>query len=262
MPSSPTVVAVIPARMASSRFPGKPLTPIAGLPMVEYVRRRALAAPGIDRVVVATCDREILDAVAAHGGEAVMTRDDHERCTTRVAEAVDGIEADIVVLVQGDEPLVLPELLDEVAAPLATDAGLAATNLLTPLADDAERASPDIVKAAVGVGGDVLFFSRGALPFFRERTRVPVFRQTGIMAFSRKGLLDYVDLPETPLERAESVDMLRLIEHGLRIRGVVADCATQGVDRPGDVGLVETMLAEDPVQRAVNGRVLGMEVRS
>ncbi len=119
-------------------------------------------------------------------------------------------------------------------------------------------ANADIVKAAVARSGNVMFFSRQALPFFREQVDTPVYRQTGIMAFTRSGLLNYVELPETPLERAESVDMLRLLEHGLTIRGVVADCATQGVDRAGDDDAVERLLVSDPNQTTIHERVLAM----
>jgi 3-deoxy-manno-octulosonate cytidylyltransferase (CMP-KDO synthetase) len=248
----PRIVAIVPARMASSRFPGKPLVPLLGIPMVEHVRRRALLREAaVDGVVVATCDTSIHDAVTAAGGRAVMTADTHERCTDRIEEAARGVDADIVVMVQGDEPLLLPEAVQRIAAPLVADASLGCTNLLSPLESDDDRRNPDIVKAACAQSGDVLYFSRAPIPLFRSRVAVPVYRQTGIMAFRRDLLHRFSQLPETPLERAESIDMFRLIEHGLRIRGVVVDYRTVGVDRPEDVAGVERLLREDARQAAL-----------
>jgi 3-deoxy-manno-octulosonate cytidylyltransferase (CMP-KDO synthetase) len=244
------IVAIVPARMASSRFPGKPLVPLLGIPMVEHVRRRAaLREAGVDDVIVATCDVSIRDAVAAAGGTVVMTADTHERCTDRIEEAARTIAAGIVVMVQGDEPLLLPEAVKQIAAPLVADPSVVCTNLLSPLESEADRANPDIVKAACARNGDVMYFSRAPIPLFRSRVEVPVFRQTGIMAFRAEVLKRYASLPETPLERAESVDMFRLIEHGIPIRGVRVDYRTVGVDRPEDVPAVERLLRDDPRQR-------------
>ena len=252
------IVAIVPARMASSRFPGKPLVPLLGIPMVEHVRRRAaLAEAGVDEVVVATCDVSIHDAVVAAGGRAVMTADTHERCTERIEEASRSIDAAIIVMVQGDEPLLLPEAIGQIAAPLVADPSVVCTNLLSPLESDEDRGNPDIVKAACAVNGDILYFSRSAIPLFRRRVDVPVYRQTGIMAFRSTLLRRYATLPETPLERAESVDMLRLIEHGIAIRGVRVGYQTIGVDRPEHVPGVERLLREDATQRALLERTKG-----
>jgi 3-deoxy-manno-octulosonate cytidylyltransferase (CMP-KDO synthetase) len=254
---APHVVAVVPARMASSRFPGKPLVSIAGLPMVEHVRRRSRLARRVDEVVVATCDTEIRDAVERVGGRAVMTADTHERCTTRVAEAMASLPGDIVVIVQGDEPLLLPNVVDEVVAPLLDRVDIECTSLLSPLASDADRANPDIVKAALNRDGFVMFFSRAPIPFLRVSGRPPVFRQTGIMAMRSSLLREYVELPETPLERIESVDMLRLLEHGRSIYGIVMDVPTVGVDRPADVAHVEGFLRTDAQQANLHRRIMG-----
>jgi 3-deoxy-manno-octulosonate cytidylyltransferase (CMP-KDO synthetase) len=252
------VVAIVPARMASSRFPGKPLVPLLGIPMVEHVRRRAaLEEAGVDEVIVATCDISIRDAVIAAGGTAVMTAETHERCTERIEEAARGIEAAIVVMVQGDEPLLLPDAVRRVAAPLLEDPAVVCTNLLSPLESDDDRTNPDVVKAACALNGDVLYFSRAPIPMFRSRVEVPVYRQTGIMAFRADLLRRYATLAETPLERAESIDMFRLIEHGYRIRGVLVDYRTIGVDRPEDVAGVERLLQHDPAQRALLDRTRG-----
>ncbi len=256
--SRPVITAVIPARMASSRYPGKPLVSILGLPMVEHVRRRALLAVGVDHVVVATCDTSIRAAVEAAGGRVLMTRETHQRCTDRVEEAMHSLPGDIVAMVQGDEPLLIPEAVQQVTAPLVADPSLECVNLLSPLESDADRANPNIVKAICDQRGNLLYLTRAAVPCFRERGEVPVYRQTGIMAFRAAFLHRYSLMPETPLERAESVDMLRVLEHGVRIRGVVTNYVTVGVDWPSDVPLVERVLREDPAQRFLFERTIAM----
>ncbi len=259
--SRPRVVVVIPARMASSRYPGKPLVSILGLPMVEHVRRRALLASGVDEVVVATCDEDIRQAVNANGGRAVMTRDTHTRCTDRVEEAMTGITGDIVAIVQGDEPLLIPDAITSVVAPLLLDKSLECTNLLSPLDSDDDYRNTDIVKAACDLKGNVMFLTRAPIPHFRDKTTVPVFRQTGIMAFRTTFLHRYASLPETQLEKAESVDMLRVLEHGIRIGGVVANYPTIGVDRPADVPRAERALRDDPSQQVLYEQTLLSRVK-
>jgi 3-deoxy-manno-octulosonate cytidylyltransferase (CMP-KDO synthetase) len=254
------VTVVIPARMASSRFPGKPLVPILGLPMIEHVRRRSLLAPNVDRVVVATCDRVIHDAVVAAGGLAVMTRDSHERCTDRVQEAMLGLRGDVVVMVQGDEPLLDPAAISLVSEPLLADDAIRVTNLLSPLESLVDLDNPDIVKAVCNRAGDVMFLTRAAVPYFRKRRDVPVYRQTGVMAFRVAFLHEFSSLPPTPLEDAESVDMLRVLEHGVPIRGVVALGTTLGVDRPEDVAAAEAGLRSDPLQRRLHDQILSQDV--
>lgn len=250
------ITVVIPARMASSRYPGKPLASILGLPMVEHVRRRALLANGIDLVAVATCDESIKETVEACGGHAVMTKDTHERCTDRVEEAMQRLPGEIVAMVQGDEPLLIPEAVSQVVQPLLDDPGLEVVNLLSPLDSPADYVNPNIVKAVCDRRGNVIYLTRASVPYFRQQIAVPVYRQTGIMAFRADFLPRFSALPETALEKAESVDMLRVIEHGIRIRGVVVAYTTIGVDRPADVGLVESVLRGDMVQRSLFERIL------
>jgi len=248
-------VAIVPARMASSRFPGKPLVDIAALPMIEHIRRRALLAAGIDQVIVATCDEAIRDVVDRAGGLVAMTSAGHERCTERVEEAARDIEADLVVIVQGDEPLLLPEFLEQVVQPLRDDGTVLCTNLVSPLDPATDFANPNIVKAACDTRGNILFFSRSAIPFYQRPVECPIYRQTGIMAFRLSVLREYVALPPTPFERAEGIDMMRLLEHGRPVRAVVAASGTIGVDRPEDVAPVELALRDDPVQRAWHDRI-------
>ena len=250
------MIVVVPARLASSRFPNKPLAAIAGLPMVEHVRRRAALVDGVDEVVVATCDEAIRRVVEEAGGRAVMTADTHVRCTDRVEEAARSLEGDIIVIVQGDEPLLLPDAVRLTIEPLLRDEGVLCTNLLSVLRSASDLGEPDIVKAACARNGDILYFTRAAIPFRRAQGDAPVYRQTGIMALRQSLLSRYASLPETPLERVESVDMLRLLEHGYRIRGVILDYDTIGVDRPGDIARVEQVFREDPAQRALLARTL------
>jgi 3-deoxy-manno-octulosonate cytidylyltransferase (CMP-KDO synthetase) len=248
-------IAIIPARMASSRFPGKPLVSIEGLPMIEHIRRRAALARGIAEVLVATCDEAIRDAVVAAGGRVAMTASSHERCTERVEEAARNIAADIVVIVQGDEPLLLPESVEGVVQPLYEDASVQCTNLVSSLDSDADFANPNIVKVACDRRGDVLIFSRAPIPHFQRPAICPIYRQTGIMAFRTPLLRRYVTLDETPFERAEGIDMMRLLEHGYEIRSVVVPYGTIGVDRPEDVAVVLAALRHDAIQSEIHARI-------
>jgi 3-deoxy-manno-octulosonate cytidylyltransferase (CMP-KDO synthetase) len=243
------ITIVIPARMASSRYPGKPLVKIMGLPLIEHVRRRALLAKEAQLVVVATCDTVIKDAVEKEGGKAIMTKDSHERCTDRIEEAMETLSGDIVVMVQGDEPLLMPDSITAVVAPLLADPSLEIVNLLSKLDSADDYANQNIVKAVCNFKGDLIYLTRSPIPVFRKSMSVPVYRQTGIMAFRKEALNKFSALPETALEIVESVDMLRAIEHGMRIAGVVVDYATIGVDRPVDVALVESALQNDAVQK-------------
>jgi 3-deoxy-manno-octulosonate cytidylyltransferase (CMP-KDO synthetase) len=243
------VLAVIPARMASSRFPGKPLADIMGLPMVEHVRRRTALCPLIRDVVVATCDREILEAVAACGGKAVMTASTHERGTDRIAEAARSIACDVVLNVQGDEPLVRPEMFEPLLAPLLNDPEVLCTNLVTEIVDEAEFESPDVVKTVFDTRGDVIYFSREPIPSRSKAGRIAFkkYKQLGIIAF-RSGILQrFATLPATPLERIESVDMMRLIEHGYPIRVVETPFQSIGVDTPSDLAQAVETMKRDPL---------------
>ena len=182
------VIAVIPSRMGSSRFPGKPLVKIAGLPMIEHVRRRTLLCKSLSDVVVATCDREILETVKEYGGKAVMTAPTHERCTDRVEEAARNLKGDVFVTVQGDEPLLQPEGIDGVVEPFRKDPDLGCTNLLSELEGGEDLVNPNIVKAACDAKGKVLFFARWVQWSHPDRAHAPVYRQTGIQAFRAETL--------------------------------------------------------------------------
>jgi 3-deoxy-manno-octulosonate cytidylyltransferase (CMP-KDO synthetase) len=249
------VVAVIPARMGASRFPGKPLVKISGLPMIEHVRRRVCLSTAVDEAYVATCDREIFDTVTRLGGKAVMTKNTHERCTDRVEEAAGRIDLDIAVIVQGDEPLFEPEILADLIEPMMADETVNCTNLLSVIKDEADLLDEDIVKAVLDEKGFIMCFSRSPIPHLRVRNGCPLYRQTGVSAFTKSFLHAYSKLPPTSLEIAESVDFLRILGHRHAIKGIVYERNTVGVDRPDDVAKIEDILRRDPTQKKLFERI-------
>jgi len=246
-------IAVIPARMGSSRFPGKPLAPIRGIPMIGHVWKRVALALGGENTFVATCDREIYDYIESVGGRAVMTADTHERCTDRTAEALHAIEADlgqvdVVVMVQGDEPLVTPAMIQDSVAPLAEDPSVMVVNLMGDLKTTAEFDDPNEVKVVVDANSDALYFSREPIPSRKKGAgTVPMRKQVCIIPFRREALLAFNALPPTPLEQIESVDMLRLLEHGRKVRMVPTADPNIGVDTEADLAVAEALMAGDPV---------------
>lgn len=247
--SNPTVLAVIPARYASTRFPGKPLAPIAGRPMIQHVVERARQSRLVSRVVVATDDQRIKSAVEAFGGEAIMTRSEHRTGTERIAEVAVHIPADIYVNVQGDLPLIPPEVIDAgVDAILsAEDSGAESqvATLCVPITTPDEIMNPNIVKVVCDFDGHALYFSRAPIPWVRDAA-TPVaarhFKHIGLYVFRRDALLEFPALPPGELERLEQLEQLRWMENGYRIR--VAECAYEGVevDVPSDVPRVEAFL--------------------
>lgn len=244
-------VCIIPARMASSRFPGKPLAPLLGMPLILHVWHRCRLCPGFERVVVATCDREIAREVEAAGGETVMTASSHERATDRVQEAMATLamglaDEDLVVMVQGDEALMNPEL-----ASMIIDAYLrdhpAVVNLGSRLHRLEDHDDSNTVKVVADPNGRVLYFSRAPIPSRARVKDVKGYQQTGVMGFAAAFLDQFSALPQTPLEIVESVDMLRVIEHGLPITLVRTETETIGVDTPSDLARAEVLMRDDPV---------------
>jgi 3-deoxy-manno-octulosonate cytidylyltransferase (CMP-KDO synthetase) len=241
--------------MGASRFPGKPLAKILDFPLVEHVRRRTLLSDIVDEVVVATCDIEIKQMIENYGGNAVMTANTHERCTDRVEEAMMHLEADIVVIVQGDEPVFFPEVLEHLVAPMLKDDSIACTNLLSNIYDESDLQDVDIVKASINKYQKLMFYSRSPIPHIRVQRKCPMYRQTGVSAFTKSFLHQFTALPETPLEIVESVDFLRILEHGFEIQGVIYDQLTVGVDKPDDVEKVTEILLKDPKQNEYYKRI-------
>ncbi|HCG04441.1 MAG TPA: 3-deoxy-manno-octulosonate cytidylyltransferase [Desulfovibrio sp.] len=249
------IVAIIPARMGSSRFPGKPMADIHGVPMVGHVTFRTAMSPTLTATYVATCDQEIYDYAEGTGLKAVMTGDHHVRCTTRTAEALLKIEAatgkrvDIVVMVQGDEPMVTPDMIDAAIEPMLSNPAINVTNLMARMETVEEFEDPNEVKVVVDLNSDALYFSREPVPSRKKGvTDVPMQKQVCIIPFRRDYLLKFNDMQETPLEIIESVDMMRILEHGEKVRMVPTDKRTLSVDTPEDLARVVDMMAEDTLR--------------
>ena len=260
MNRSRRVVAIIAARMASTRFPDKPLAPILGVPMIGHVYHRTRMARGIDEVWIATCDESIMEYARSIGAPAVMTRDTHERATDRIAEAVPLIEAqtdtriDVALLVQGDEPMLVPAMLEDLVAPMLEES-VQVANLMSEIETAAEFEDPNAVKVVCDASGRALYFSREPIP---SRTKhagaVPMLKQLGLIAFTREALLEYTVLPPTLLEAIESVDMNRLLEHGRDIRMKATVHRTTAVDTPADLTRVENLMRLDPFLASYRAR--------
>lgn len=232
------VLCVIPARYASTRLPGKPLKDIAGKPMICRVYDRAVQAKKVAATVVATDDERIMKAVSEHGGHAVMTRADHPTGTDRLAEVATAFpDVDLIVNVQGDEPLIEPSLIDELVTSFEDDADLQMATVKTRMEDEAEIANPNNVKVVTDKAGYALYFSRSVMPYPRN-TGCPVYKHIGIYAYKRDFLLNYAKMASTPLERAESLEQLRALENGYRIKVVETAAKFVGVDTAEDLAKV------------------------
>jgi 3-deoxy-manno-octulosonate cytidylyltransferase (CMP-KDO synthetase) len=245
-------IGIIPARMASSRLPGKPLAPICGIPMVGHVFFRSKMSRILDEVYIATCDQEIMDFADSIGAIGIMTADTHERATDRSAEALKKIEVmtgrkvDIVVMIQGDEPLLVPQMIDDVIAPLQEDPDIMVANLMSPLKNQEEYEDPNEVKVVVDQKGFALYFSREPIPSGKKGGKnIPMMRQLCIIPFRRDFLLTFNNLPSTPLEIIESIDMLRLLEHGYKVKIVSTQSDSYSVDTPEDLEKVEQLMQKD-----------------
>ncbi len=237
-PSMRKSVAVIPARWASTRFPGKPLALLAGKPMILHVWERVREVPGLSRTLVATDDARIADVVRGFGGEVVLTGECRTG-TDRVFQAVQGLDADVVLNVQGDEPLIDPRCL-EVLLVAFDDPTVQFATLKRPLAPE-EAGNSNVVKVVCDLAGDALYFSRSPLPFVRTPPAA-LFAHVGVYAYRLPFLERMAALPTTPLERAEGLEQLRVLEHGLKLRVVETTYRSVGVDTPEDLARVEALL--------------------
>lgn len=250
------IVGIIPARMASGRFPGKPLRPIHDLPMVEHVRRRALLCPALSDVIVATCDEEIARTVRQAGGSVLMTSAEHPTGTDRVAEALQQLDCTHVFVIQGDEPLILPEDLARMADAVAREPGAGAWNAVGPVEDERELADRSVVKGIVSASGRLMFCSRNLAAIPGPLERKPFIRKVlGLLVFERRVLERFPQLARTPYEQAESIEQSRLLESDIPITAVNVR-SYPGVNEPRDVAVVEAVFAQDPVQRAVLEQIL------
>jgi len=210
--------------------------------MVEHVYRRAAAAPGVNAVVVATDDPRIVHAVEAFGGVARMTQPTHRSGVDRIAEVTADLQCDIIVNVQGDEPLIEPRMIAEAIEALESDPAVRMSTLRRRITDASDYDNPNVVKVTTDINGDALYFSRAGIPFARDRRAVdPVYKHVGLYAYRRDFLLMLASLPQMPLERAESLEQLRVLEHGFRIRAVETHCDSIGVDTPEDLDRVRRL---------------------
>lgn len=246
------VIGIIPARLGATRFPGKPLATMLGMPMVGHCYHRTRLAPGLDAAYVATCDESIAEYVRSIGGKAVMTATTHNRATTRTAEALEIIERetgeriDVVVMVQGDEPLISPGTIGETLKHFE-DPTVEIVNVISKLRTLEAFVDKNNVKVVVDQNSDALYFSREPIPSpWKGWEHLPRYMQTGIIAFRRDVLLRFNAMQETPLEQYESVDMNRVLETGGRIRMVPTEAFTIGVDTPAELAEAEKHLRNDP----------------
>jgi 3-deoxy-manno-octulosonate cytidylyltransferase (CMP-KDO synthetase) len=238
----PNVVIIIPARYASTRFPGKLLADLWGKPILQHVWERAGQAKLASRIIIATDDDRIASAARGFGAEVFMTRPDHPSGTDRVAEVAAQIEADVVVNLQGDEPLIDPAAIDAAAAPLLDDASIPMGTLCCPIEDIADLANPNVVKVVCDRNGFALYFSRLPIPFVRDRGGDAVrYRHIGLYVYRRGFLLGLAQLAPTPLEQAEKLEQLRVLEHGHRIRVVQVSRVLPGVDTPEELERLRVM---------------------
>ena len=242
-----SVLAVIPARFASTRLPGKPLVSLGGKPMIERVWERVRQASSVSGVLVATDDERIRSAVEAFGGQAVMTRSDHRSGTERIAEvAAARQDIDIFLNVQGDEPLIEPAAIDEVVAAIESDPEVNVATLAVPIGNPADIMDPNIVKVVLDFDGNGLYFSRAPIPWVRDRSG-PVharhLKHLGLYAFRRAALLEFATFPQGDLERIEQLEQLRWLENGYRIRVAETEHDSVSVDVPEDVARVEALLS-------------------
>lgn len=238
------VLCVIPARYASTRLPGKPLKDIAGKPMICRVYDRASEAEKIAAAIVATDDKRIYEAVRQHGGKAVMTRKDHPTGTDRLAEVAEKYpDVDLIINVQGDEPLIEPSLIDELAAAFEEDAALQMATVCTEIQDKEEQENPNNVKVVMDKNGYALYFSRSLMPYPRH-AGTPVYKHIGIYAYKRDFLLRYAKMEETPLEHAESLEQLRALENGYRIKVIKTPYRFVGVDTEEDLAKVNEIFRQ------------------
>jgi len=242
------ILALIPARMDSTRFPGKPLAKILDKPMIGHVYDQVRKNASLSSTFVATCDNEIVDYIESIGGSCVMTGGHHKRATDRCAEALEILEKkekikyDIIVMVQGDEPMINPKMISEGLQPILNDSTIQITNLMGKIKTDVEFKDPNVVKVVCDIAGNALYFSREPIPSQKNVTNTNIFKQYGIIIFQRDFLLEYLVMNPTPLEKVESIDMLRIVENSIPLKMVFSDYNIYTVDTPTELTQVEDIM--------------------
>ena len=242
------ILALIPARMGSSRFPGKPMAEILGMPMIGHVYNNVSKANALTMTAVATCDEVIYEYIESIGGNAVMTKNTYERASDRCAEALTKIEKstgivfDIVVMVQGDEPMTHPDMIDEAIKPMLADSSIMVTNLLGRIDSLEEFHDRNCIKVVCDLQSNAIYFSREPIPTQGKSPNITMSKQVCIIPFRRDYLMKYTSLAPTPLEISESVDMMRILEHGDQIKMVPTKHQSYAVDVPDDLIRVEKLM--------------------
>lgn len=246
-----SVVAIIPARYGSTRFPGKPLALIDGLPMIQHVYQRVRCAKTVDRVIVATDDERIAAAVRNFSGEVMLTRTDHPTGTDRLAEVAETLAADLIVNVQGDEPLIDPQMVDQAVAPLVANPAIQMGTLAAALDEFDDFYNPNVVKVVRAQDGMALYFSRAPIPWPRDLSEqdfrssfagLGLLRHIGLYVYRRELLLAYPSWPKTPLESLENLEQLRALERGVGLHVALTESRCHGVDTPEDLERIARMM--------------------
>ena len=252
-PAPMRILALIPARYDSARFPGKPLAPIAGRPMIQHVYQCARSCPDIDEVYVATDDERISRCVCDFGGKAILTKKDHPSGTDRIAEAAEALPLkgdDVVINIQGDQPFFSPSLIPPLIEPLKLDPQVPMSTLQYRITNEGEIENPNCVKMVTDKSGFALYFSRSPIPFFRDPSSGKrYYKHLGFYAYRRAFLSVFAALPPSPLESAEKLEQMRALENGFKIKVVDSPYDSIEIDTPADIKTVEKMIAETGADR-------------
>ena len=238
------VTAIIPARYASSRLPGKVLKDICGKTMIQRVYEQVTKAENLDQVIVATDDQRVYDEVESFGGRVEMTAKEHSTGTDRLAEVAQDLDADVIVNVQGDEPLLNPEMIDQAVEPLLNDQTIKMSTLKHQITDETELEDPNSVKVITDKNDFALYFSRSLIPYPRTDEELTFYKHIGLYVYRRKFLLEYTNLEPTPLEKKESLEQLRALENGYKIKVVETEHQVVGVDTKEDLEKVKELVRQ------------------
>lgn len=255
MDNSLSIIGIIPARMASTRFPGKPLEKILGVPMVGHVYKRSKMSKTLNEVYIVTPDKEIADYAVSIGAKYIMGRNDHPGCSGITGEATlkiekeTGVKPDIVVMLQGDEPMIVPEMIDLAVEPFLKDSSIEVVNLMAPIRSVEEHHDPNCPKVVVGKESFALYFSREPIPSRKKwkGDTIPMYKQVCVIPFRRDFLLHFNAWEPSLLERIESIDMIRVLEYGHKVKMVYEEFETYSVDTPEDLKKVEEKMFHDPL---------------
>jgi 3-deoxy-manno-octulosonate cytidylyltransferase (CMP-KDO synthetase) len=256
METKPNILAVVPARFASTRFPGKIIAPLAGKPLVLHAYERAKQATLVDEVIIATDHEKVLEALAPFDAKVIMTRDDHPTGTDRIAEVAAQYNTEIIVNVQGDEALIDPHTIDEAIRPLLNQPDVAMSTARHRISDWDDINDPTVVKVVCNQAGHALYFSRSPIPYIREEAdrvhaSTTYWQHIGLYVYRRDFLLNYAKLPQTPLEKLEKLEQLRVLENGYTIAVVDTEYRAIGVDVPADLERVRLILAASGKENTV-----------